>query len=345
MLKLIILNLLLLSSFANTQIDIQMAGVQSVFPNFFGSNYTVSNINYIGSSESKGYFTVSNNSISINEGFVMSTGRALDVEGPNNTTNSGFDLNLPGDPMLDQLVTEPSYDAAILTFDFIPHTDTFEIYYSFGSEEYPEFSLAEFSDICAIYIAGPNMPLHNIAILPDSSNVSVSTINNGETNTGPCNNCSYYVDNGNGATPPFNQSEAYLQLDGLTTRLRAFEDSLIIGGLYTIRISIADVADGIYDSAIFIEKCENCDFADINPNSSNDFVNIYPNPSNKGFNIEVKNGSEGVLNVYDIFGRLILTDVVLPDSEVHQIPHLNVGTYIINYSDGINNWNQKIISE
>ena len=108
----------------------------------------------------------------------------------------------------------------MLEFDIAPDCDTLGIKFVFGSEEYPEF-VNSYNDAFAFFISGPGMPQQNIALLPNSNTpVTISNVNNGTTNNGPCSNCNYYIPNGTGA---FSQSQYndpnVIEYDGFTIPL------------------------------------------------------------------------------------------------------------------------------
>jgi gliding motility-associated-like protein len=94
----------------------------------------------------------------------------------------------------------------------------------------------------------------NIATLPGSNTeVSINNINNGNDNTGPCENCEYYVSNGDGNEGPYDEEEYYIQYDGMTTVLTAFA-VVECGSTYHIKIVLADAGDSAYDSAVFLQE-------------------------------------------------------------------------------------------
>ncbi len=159
-------------------------------------------------------------------------------------------------------VTEPltslagteTQNAAILEFDFIPISDSVSFRYVFGSDEYPEFVGEGFNDVFAFFISGPGFAgSYNMAQIPVVGGaVSIDNINNGNANTGPCQNCAYYVNNGTGTTAPEDGSEFYIQYDGFTTVMEAVAE-VQCGETYHLRIAIADASDQQYDSGIFLE--------------------------------------------------------------------------------------------
>lgn len=221
-----------------------------------GGGVTVSNIQYQGGAAAIGYFNGANTNIGLNEGIIMTTGTIFNTgnatdrygpHGPNDRPNAGVDNNQPGNGLLTNIVGTTTYNATVLSFDFIPFADVVEFRYVFGSEEYPEYVGSQFNDVFGFFISGPGIGNNvNIARIP-GTNVPV-TINN--VNAGL--NAQYFVDNGTGNLPPQNLSDTYVQYDGFTQVLTATAN-VICGEKYRIILAIADVGDGIYDSGIFLE--------------------------------------------------------------------------------------------
>ena len=154
---------------------------------------------------------------------------------------------MQGDGDLDAISGNNTLDAAVLTLDFTALGDTFSFNFVFGSEEYPEFANSNYNDAFAFLISGPrpgggNYNDENIALLP-GSNTPV-TINN----VNAINNPQYYIDNAGGTT---------VQYDAFTTVLEATA-GVIPDSTYSLKIAIADVFDGTYDSGVFLQK--NCEY-------------------------------------------------------------------------------------
>ncbi|MFT7344212.1 MAG: gliding motility-associated-like protein [Lentimonas sp.] len=224
-----------------------------------GPGVQVSNISYSGNGAAIGSFTAPNTNIGIASGIVITTGTVFNngsgPHGPNNKDKAGIDNGADGSTLIsNQVGGAPTYNAATLKFDFIPYSDSVKFKYVFGSEEYPEYVGTTFNDAFGFYISGPGIAgKRNIAQLPNNGGVvSINTVNNGKTNTGPCVNCASYVYNGTGLNAPYNGSSAYIQYDGFTTVLEAVS-RVECGERYTLEIVIADVGDAIYDSGIFLE--------------------------------------------------------------------------------------------
>jgi len=186
-----------------------------------GPGVLISNIEYTGAEIAAGWFTNGNSTnLGLDEGIILSSGCATNTIGPNTQSGASCTNGTPGDSNLDAIITpDNTKDACILEFDFIPALDTVRVHYVFGSDEYPEY-IGSYNDVFAFFISGPKpgggvYDNRNIAIVPSTLNtpVSIDNINNGTTNSGPCVNCEYYINNDGGAT---------IEYDGFTTVLKAW---------------------------------------------------------------------------------------------------------------------------
>jgi len=155
----------------------------------------------------------------------------------------------------------PQWDAAILSIELIPAGDSLQLRYVFGSEEYDEYVCSIKNDIVGIFLSGPGIAgPHsnggiNIATLPATGlPVCVNTVNlgvPGSNGEGLCwaypnwqMDTVHYVDNFFGPN---------CALDGYTEVLTA-KAAVVPGAVYQLKIAIADVHDGVYDSAVFLEE-------------------------------------------------------------------------------------------
>jgi hypothetical protein len=167
----ILLNLLVFKGFAQLMVDPSQNSQQLVQNVLLGGGVTANNISFNGtangSSPQIGYFYGSSN-IGMTTGIVMSTGNAIDAEGPNDLSGTSSDLLLGGDATLDGLVPgQTTHDAAVLEFDFIPLSDTLSFRYVFASEEYMEWANSNFNDVFGFFISGPGISgVQNIALIP-----------------------------------------------------------------------------------------------------------------------------------------------------------------------------------
>jgi hypothetical protein len=227
-----------------------------------GNGVTISNVSFTGSSLAAGTSTGGASIVGFDSGIVLSSGKvqtvpgdgacSRGVKGPNNchelggpdgTANSTVFV-LPGDPDLTALSGFPTFDAAVLKFDFVPQFSTVQFQYVFSSEEYSDFANTEFNDVFAFFVNGVNC-----ALVPGTNEpVSVNTINNGN-------------DEGGDPTPHHPQLfrdnvrptvTINIQMDGLTVVLTCTA-SVNPGVLNHMKVAIADASDGNLDSAIFLK--------------------------------------------------------------------------------------------
>ena len=225
-----------------------------------GTGVSVSNISYTGSSNAIGSFDGTNCNVGINAGVILTTGTVLNSNssgtsegphGPNTQGGAGIDNSQPGDPLLAAAAGNPSFNAARLEFDFVPVSDSIKFNFVFASEEYLEFVNAGVNDAFGFFISGQNptggnYADRNIALIPGTS--TPITIDNLNATSNP----SYYIDNGDGMTAPYNASNSYIQYDGLTKVLTA-KAHVVCGETYHIIIVISDIGDGVLDSGVFLE--------------------------------------------------------------------------------------------
>ena len=189
-----------------------------------GSGVTVSNITFNGNPAAIGEFDGSNTNIGLNEGVIITTGTVFNQgtdgpHGPNNVPDGGTDNNAPGNALLTSLIGAPTFNAAVLEFDFVPYSNSVAFNYVFGSEEYEEYVGSTFNDVFAFYIIGPGYPSPtNIALLPNNQPVAINNVHNAVSNqfgNFAAANSQFYVNNANGAT---------IQYDGFTQVLTAEAD-------------------------------------------------------------------------------------------------------------------------
>lgn len=259
-----------------SQIEVEPTGAlfspESLITNvFLGEGVEVTNLTYSGTDDAVGYFTNGQNDVGIGRGIVMSSGQATtaamsDMGGGTTGTTSGPST----DPYLNDVATLPLNDLARYTITFIPISDTLRFRYSFASEEYPEYACSGFNDVFGFFIQGPGINgaftnnAENIALIPELGDptgltftdlpVTINNVNSGVVGAnGTASNCeppngslafgAYYNDNIGSAT---------LTYDGI---LDVFTAQAIVTPCeeYTIVLAIADVSDGAFDSAVFLE--------------------------------------------------------------------------------------------
>ncbi|MBK9012984.1 MAG: choice-of-anchor L domain-containing protein [Saprospiraceae bacterium] len=198
----------------------------------------------------------------IDRGILMTSGRAASVNcssGPlgadcNGTQFSSTDnASSANDPDLSAIAAGglSVFDVAKFTITFIPTSDTLRFKYVFASEEYPEYACSPFNDVFGFFISGPGItgPFQNnginIAQIP-GTNIAV-TINNVHPANGagcPPTYAQYYNDNtSNNGQPVY---------DGYLSVFIA-EVVVIPCETYTIKLSVSDVGDPVFDTGVFLE--------------------------------------------------------------------------------------------
>jgi hypothetical protein len=208
-----------------------------------GTGISASNFTYTGGAVASGTFSKGLVSgIGINSGIIMTSGNANLAVGGNSQTGAGLNQAVPGDINgvpgaagdgdLDGLAGTTTYDASVLEFDFTTASNNVFLNFVFASEEYPEYVNSAYNDVFAFFLDG-----QNIALIPGTTTpVSINNINS-LTNSG------LYNDNTGGTG---------IEYDGFTSLLTASGLGLTPGN-HHIKIAIADVGDGIYDSAVFLQ--------------------------------------------------------------------------------------------
>ena len=252
--------------FSQIQIDTSKNVSFLVEKILLGQGVWVGNIAYQGPSFSIASFNDSSETLGIGKGIIISSGNVFYSKGPNRSTFKGWASGTLGDEDLDQLTAGVTFDAAVLEFDFVTTSENLSFQYVFGSEEYQEYVGSQYNDVFAFFIDGPELNRVNLARLPET-NIPI-TINNVNHKL----NSGYYIDNDyKNNLEPFIWDERNkkvvenklfgkktklpqynTQFDGFTKVLTA-KCKVIPGEIYRIKIAIADVADGILDSGVFLK--------------------------------------------------------------------------------------------
>ncbi len=216
-----------------------------------------------------GFFTGGMDAFGMDEGIIMSTGAVTDAVGPNassprsvnyvginNTIDSDASSLIPPNFCFAGPNDPPCYsDVAILSFDFVPTTDTISFNYLFFSEEYCLALDGGFAaDAFAFFLEGPGIlpnGRQNIARLPSGEVVSSRTMNHVETpalfrdnsfnSFSPCTN--------NPNDPIAQQQTAY---DGFSVKLNV-KAAVTPCERYTLKLMVLDALDANLDSGILLE--------------------------------------------------------------------------------------------
>lgn len=217
-----------------------------------GQGVTVSNMTYSGANVAWATFTTGStmHNLGFSSGILLTAGKASDVA-QSASSFASTDNGQGSDPQLASLISGTVKDRCVLEFDFVPISDTLKFRYVFGSEEYPEYANSSYNDVFGFFIsgqnpAGGNYTNYNIARIPGTSTVvSINSINNGSSNFGPCENCSYYRHN-------LSPNNPHIVYDGMTTVMTATV-VVVPCQTYHIKLAVGDVSDGIYDTGVFLE--------------------------------------------------------------------------------------------
>lgn len=232
-------------SFIRAQIKITPAtSLTQVVSELIGPGNTVQNAKLTCPQAAYGSFNNgASTNLGIDRGVVLTTGKAVDINGPASTSIGYCPYPLvSGDPLLDPIASSSTFDACKVEFDIIPGCDNLQMKYSFGSEEYPEYVNSGYNDAFGFFISGPNPAggqyvNRNIATVPNTA-IPV-TINNINDQT----NSSYYINNGTGTS---------ITYDGFTKPLTA-QVKVIPCKTYHMVLVIADGGDCTLDSGVFLE--------------------------------------------------------------------------------------------
>ncbi|WP_432672230.1 choice-of-anchor L domain-containing protein [Flavobacterium sp. SM2513] len=221
---------------------------------------TVSNINWstgTGANNGIGYFNKSESDFAFEDGIVLVSGSAVSVPGPNTNILSGGGLG--GDADLSAIlaaqtppVTGTLNNATSLEFNFVAINPIIEFEFMFASEEYGTFQCG-FSDAFAFILTDitAGTPAVNLAVIPNTNiPVTVYNIRDSQYNA----NCSSENEDlfGNYYANPSGVLGAPINFNGITVPMMA-TSPVTPGNTYRIKMVIADINDGSYDSAVFLK--------------------------------------------------------------------------------------------
>ncbi len=244
----LLLSGLLLSSlsFSQTLTFAPVNDYPTLIANIFGVQCEgVSNVQVTAHPQSIGRFE-NGQSFGLSSGLAMTTGVLFQANQPN-TNFLSADNGFPQDTDIYNYgvangQTPVNFNACVVEFDFNPQvSDSVKFKYILASEEYPEYSPSAYTDRFLFLVSENGNPSQNVALLPDGITlVEINTVN-------PSVNSQYYFNNSIGP------NAATFAFDGYTVTFEA-KFFAQIGSTYHIKLVIADVADAIYDSAIFLDE-------------------------------------------------------------------------------------------
>ncbi len=230
------------------------------------TNITLTNVvggDFGGADQSYGFFDASGTSFPFESGIVMSTGRLVNVPGPNNDLSDDDATNWLGDTDLEVILNETNtFNATILEFDFTSVASQVSFRYVFASEEYQENNpnSCQFSDLFGFLIrptAGQNQ-YENIALVPDTDiPVKATTVTPGVPGSCPPQNETYFGS--------YNDVNSPINFNGQTAVLTATAN-VIPNQSYHVKLVIADEQNYRFDSAVFLEAGSFQLSSDLGPN-------------------------------------------------------------------------------
>jgi gliding motility-associated-like protein len=223
-----------------------------------GNGVTITNATMTGQAAQGGTFTGGTSvGLGFNNGIILSTGNVGDID-QNGSAFASTDYAGGGDANLNAILGgNLTQEAKVLEFDLVPQGNTLNFRYVFGSEEYPEYVCSDYNDIFAFLITGANpgggnYTNSNIAIIPNTSlSVTINSLNPGVVGAngtpGGCTSLAHsnlYINNNNSNFQPV--------FDGYTVVLNA-NVGVVPCSTYHLKMAIADVFDGVFDSGVFVE--------------------------------------------------------------------------------------------
>jgi gliding motility-associated-like protein len=224
-----------------------------------GDCFDISNISYFGQPAQIGTFSNGFGNIGFSEGVIMATGNVLVATGANAANNAaqGYGNYTPDSDLFAASNGGNPFDMASIEFDFRPTQPLVSFEFVFASEEYCEYVGSPFNDVFGFFISGPgiNGPYgdgaENIALVPATSiPVAINNVNH-------LDNTAYFINNTPagltlcGQAPSTSPVVNQIQFDGFTQKITVIAN-LQTCKTYRFKLKIADVEDGIFDSAVFL---------------------------------------------------------------------------------------------
>jgi len=222
------------------QIDTSATAMQMAEA-MFGSGISIVSASYTGAPTASGIYTGAEKTMPgvapSDSGVILSTGNATDItnaEGdPNVSHGMTTEHGTAGDDDLTKMVGKDTFDAAVFTADFVPKGETLTLQVTFSSEEYLEYVNSGFNDAVGVWVNGVKATL-----TVGDGDITIDNIND-------VSNSNLYKDN------PSSQDNLNTEMDGVTVRL-TLKVPVNSGQVNTIKIAIADVGDGAFDSNLMI---------------------------------------------------------------------------------------------
>jgi hypothetical protein len=214
---------------------VTLANASTLATTLLGAGVTISGTPTLqGAAAQAGTFTNGPALIGFSSGILLSSGNVADAA----STWAGQDLpdtneGGGGNAQLSALISgQATFDAAVLSFSFIPTASQIFFSYTFASAEYPNF-IGAFNDPMGLFVNGTN-----VALIPGTSTpVTINNVNAG-------NHAAFFNKyNSTGDTLPY----------GGETKVLTATANVNPGVVNTIVLGVADALDHSLDSAVFIQ--------------------------------------------------------------------------------------------
>lgn len=220
-----------------------------------GNCFDVTGVEFQGNGGQIGTFTNGQSNIGFATGVIMATGDISVAPGPNDQdgASAGYGASTP-DADLSTLTTGALFDRASIEFDFTPTQSPVTFNFVFASEEYCEYVGTQYNDVFGFFISGPGIPggQQNIALIPGTMiPVAINNVNHLSYSGFYANNQPATSANLCGQNPSGSQAVNEVQYDGFTRKFTAVANVQTCQ-TYHIKLAIADVGDGVWDSAVFL---------------------------------------------------------------------------------------------
>ena len=231
--------------------------------------------------------------LSLDRGILLSTG-TVNSAFSNQSSFQGDEAEQGGttydDSDLTAINAQSNYDVVVYEFDFTilgTEPKVFALDYQFASEEYPDYVCSDRNDIFGFFVSGGDLVGTTNLAQVGGSNTTVNNINHGTAGASgdaalnPCtlSNSASFVQNfvldGGGLLDPTADGPHYQMFNGFTTKLRAYT-ILRPGEVYHMKMAIADTADDVYDSGVFVAPIQIFDIpakANIDFDGTDDYIN------------------------------------------------------------------------
>jgi hypothetical protein len=220
-----------------------------------GNCFDVTGVTFEGNGGQIGTFSNGQTNIGFNTGLIMATGDISLAPGPNDQdgASAGYGVSTP-DSDLALLTNGALFDRAGIEFDFTPTQALLSFNFVFASEEYCEYVNSQFNDVFGFFISGPGIPggSQNIALIPATMlPVAINNVNHLSYSGFYVNNQPASSNNLCGQNPAAGPAVNEVQYDGFTRKFTATAQ-VVPCETYRIKLKIADVGDGVWDSAVFL---------------------------------------------------------------------------------------------